>query len=53
MLSEFLFVMITHNNKSEITFFVQREEEDGQGFPLLYSLTQGPFFFLAELREPT
>lgn len=39
LLSDFLFVMITQNNKSEITIFVQRDEGDGQGFTLSYSLT--------------
>lgn len=49
MLSDFLFVMITQNNKSEITFFVRWEEGDRQGFTVSYSLTHGPF--LAELRD--
>lgn len=49
MLSDFLFVMITQNNKSEITFFVRWEEGDRQGFTASYSLTRGPF--LAELRD--
>lgn len=32
ILSDFLFVMITQNNKSEITFIVQSEERGRQGF---------------------
>ena len=34
MLSDFLFVMITQNNKSEITFFVQSKAGDRQGLAL-------------------
>lgn len=34
MLSDFLFVMITQNNKFEITFFVQSKSGDRQGFAL-------------------
>lgn len=34
LLSDFLFAMITQNNKSEITFCVQREEGDRQGITL-------------------
>lgn len=37
MLSDFLFVMITQNNKSEITFFVRLEEGDRQGFTLFHT----------------
>lgn len=54
MLSDFLFVMITQNNKSEITFFVQWKEEARRGSARTLSLSLiliNPQFFLADLRD--
>lgn len=46
MLSDFLFAMITQNNKSEITSFIQSEEGDGGRIHFVSSsLTSGSFFF--------